>query len=116
MTRKSTEAAIQRALVAWLGDHYKYVMVQATLNENSRTHMGMGCTVGIPDLLLFWRCNGTLNVLFLELKTKTGRLSQSQTGWKSAWYDCFIVAPNSHYAVAHGFGAAKKVIEKIITP
>ena len=115
MTKRNVEASIQRALVAWLKEHYKHVMIQATLNEHSRTQMGMGCTVGIPDLLLFWRRGGVLNVLFLELKTKTGRLSDSQHSWKDAWLDSFLAAPNTHYAVAKGFGAAKEVVEKIIT-
>jgi hypothetical protein len=113
---KKTESAIQRALVDWLTNNYRHVMVQATLNENSRNYMGMGCTVGIPDLIIFWRRFGVLQVLFLELKTKKGRLSNSQTGWKSAWYDSLLKEKNAHYAVAYGFSDAKNILEAVLCP
>lgn len=113
-SRKKTESAIQRALVDWLASNYRHVMVQATLNENSRNYMSMGCTVGIPDLMLFWRRGGILQVMFLELKTKTGRLSKSQTGWKEAWFDALLKEKNAHYAVAYGFSDAKNILEAVL--
>lgn len=111
---KKVEAAIQRALIDWIGNNYRHVMVQATLNENSRNYMNMGCTVGIPDLLIFWRKNGVMQVMFLELKTKKGKLSKSQINWKDAWYDSLLKEKNTHYAVAYGFGQAKDILEKVM--
>jgi hypothetical protein len=108
---KKVEAAIQRALVEWIGKTYPYVMVQATLNENSRHAIDMGCCVGIPDLLLFWRKGDTMHVLFLELKTKhkKSKVRDTQVEWYKNNYKK-LEGVNTHYAVAKGFSEAKKEI------
>jgi hypothetical protein len=110
MTKK-VEASIQRALVEWISRNYPHVMVQATLNENSRHAIDMGCCVGIPDLLLFWRKNDIMHVIFLELKTKqkNSKMRDTQVEWYRNEYKK-LEGANTHYAVARGFSEAKKEV------
>lgn len=107
---KRIEASIQRALVDWIKNNHSEIMMQATLNENSRHAMDMGCTAGIPDLLLFRRAEDVLHVMFLELKTTQGKLSKPQTEWVRDDYDVRLKSSNTHYAVAYGFSDAKKEV------
>lgn len=106
---RNIEAAIQRAVVHWMKEHHPAIMMQATLNENSHHCMDMGCTAGIPDLLLFLPGpqDGLLHIFFLELKTKKGKLSDSQIAWA-------LTRPRSHnvtYGVAYGYTEAIQAIQ-----
>lgn len=112
---RNVESSIQRAVVDWIKKTYPMVMIQATLNEHSRGAMSMGCTKGITDLLLFYTPSGQpMHVIFLELKTKAGRLSVSQTEWVRDWYNEKLKADNTHHAVAYGFSEAKAEISAIL--
>lgn len=96
------ELAIQNHLILWVHDTYQNVIITATSNENQRKQV-IG-SVGIPDLILF-HPNGA--VLFLELKTTTGKLSLEQKEWK----ELFDTLGFQHsYDVAHGFHEAQKII------
>lgn len=102
------EASIQRALVAWLRSTYQHVRIIATLNENNRHCMNMGCEEGAPDLVLLWEgSDGLEHILDLELKTKTGKRSDAQVTWEQNRH----ARSNTHYAVAYGFEQAKNICE-----
>jgi hypothetical protein len=107
MTRLSIEAAIQRAVVAFIADSFPDVKVIAPMNENSRHSLPMGVDVGCPDLILLRRKDGQLFVYFLELKTKKGRLRDTQKDW-AADYEKRFACANTYHAVAYGFSAAKQ--------
>jgi len=104
------EAAIQRALVDWFNKTYCEAMLQATLNENSRHATDMGIVVGITDLIIFARKDGILHVFFHELKTKKGKLSDSQVDWFRDYYSKKLISSNTHYEVSYGLSQAKKEI------
>lgn len=108
--KKRVEDSIQRHLVAWMKEEYPNVKVIATLNEDSRTRVDMGCDIGITDLILMRRDGEMLAVFFLELKTKTGRLSESQKDWAADYADAFA-SVNTHYDVAYGFSDAKEKVK-----
>lgn len=111
---KKVEATIQRALVQWIKLQYPFVKVIAAQNENSRYHIEQGMDKGLPDLMLMWRVDGVLQVLFLELKTKNGRLQQSQKDWATNYTEHYA-ASNTQYAVAYGFVEAQGIIQKGIS-
>ena len=108
-SRSNIEAAIQRAGVDWVKKTHADVKIIATLNENSRHHIGMGCDVGITDLMLMKRVGGVLYVFFLELKKKKGVLSKSQKDWRID-YECRFAGNNTRYDVAYGFDEMKEKI------
>jgi hypothetical protein len=108
------EATIQRALVRWIRENYPHVKIIAAQNENSRHHIEQGMDIGLPDLMLLWRENDVLQMFFLELKTKKGRLSASQKDW-AADYALRFAASNTQYAVAYGFAAAREAVQKGIS-
>jgi len=110
---KRVEASIQVATVAWTKRVYPAIVTQATMNENSKEFVAMGLSVGITDLFHFLRGpDGLLHILFHELKTldRKSHLSPAQTDWYNKSYTPHLAAPNTHYAVSHGFEAAKKTI------
>lgn len=111
---KRTEASIQRNLVKWIKETYPNVKVIAAQNENSRHATEQGTDVGLPDLILMWRVDDILEVFFLELKTKKGRLQPSQKEWAADYAKRFI-SENTHYDVAYGFSEAKKKIAEVIS-
>lgn len=103
------EAAIQRDLVSWIRSDVPQIhRIVATLNENNRRCMDMGCEEGITDLLLFRERNQIEEIFYLELKTKTGKLSPAQKDWRATKYKDQLL--NTHYAVAYGFQHAKDLI------
>lgn len=108
---KKVEAAIQRALVAWIRENYPSVEILATLNENSRHQIDMGCDVGITDLLIFKPVQNVKHIFYLELKTQTGKLHASQKKWAAR----YTPYENTHYGVAYGFADAREQIKEWMT-
>jgi len=110
---KRVESAIQRATVDYVKKTYKQMVLQATLNENSRHNIEMGLSVGITDLIIFLRHKDVLHVFFHELKTKekNSKRNESQVKWYNETYVPKLQASNTHYAFSNGFSEAKKAIE-----
>lgn len=81
------------------------IKIMAPQNEHSRHHVGLGMDVGTPDLHFSIRVDGTLYMFFLELKTKTGKLTKSQRDWARDYHENFA-SSNTHYAVAYGLKQA----------
>lgn len=104
------EDAIQRALVKWIREECPSIHIIATRNEDSRKFVGMGVDVGVTDLILMKKRDDILQVLFLEMKTKRGKLSESQKEWKTGKYDLLLNSNNTQYDVAYGFENAKEKI------
>lgn len=107
------EEAIQRALVDYIKKQHKQMVVQATLNENSRYKVDMGLSVGITDLLIFLRHKDITYIFFHELKTKSknSKLRDTQVDWYKNEYVPKLQASNTHYAVSKGFAEAKKAVD-----
>lgn len=83
--------------------------VASNNNEHARNYVNMGVDVGSPDLLITWRKDDICHMLYLELKTKTGKLSQPQIEW-NADFDANFESSNCKRAVAYGFSEAKEII------
>ena len=70
----------------------------------------MGMDIGQPDLVLSCRNGyGIYCVLYLELKTKAGRLGENQIIWNED-FDKNFSASNCERNVAYGFSEAKQII------
>lgn len=115
MTRSysSVESAIQRNLVKEIRRDYPHLKIIAAQNENSRHMASMGMDVGLPDLMLMERHGDVLRILFLELKTKKGKLQKSQKEWKKG-YDLMYAASNTAYGVAYGIQQAREIISSFV--
>lgn len=99
---KRVEAAIQKAVIRYVNTEMEGVMITATANELSYTNIDQIGSIGIPDLLLFTRDDDTMRLLFLELKSKKGKLRPTQKEWATKyWLD--YAADNTSYGVAYGF-------------
>lgn len=61
----------------------------------------LGVVKGAPDLVLFYNSK----VLFLEMKSKKGKISESQQNFMDV-----CNSENVPYYVAHGFDEAKEII------
>ena len=103
--KRNIEKAIQRAVVDFVRKSYPQIIIHATSNEHSYDKHNDYC-VGIPDLLLFSPCG---KVLFLELKTLTGKLNKNQIAWNK-FFDKNFTASNYKRAVAYGFIQAQEII------
>lgn len=108
---KRVESAIQRAVVDWVWTKHPGIGLHATLNEHGYDRGGktLGADEGITDLILWKRHERILHLLFLELKQKKGKLSESEEEWAEN-YSTNMEARNTSYAMACGFSAAKNVI------
>lgn len=100
------EAAIQRALVYWVKEHYPQVKIAASQNENSRHAINMGMDIGEPDLRLLFRREEVTFLYYLELKSRKGKLKPSQVKWNRD-FDDHYASPNCKRDVAYGFEDAK---------
>lgn len=100
------EAAIQKALVAWIKENYPDVGICAAQNENSHKAKAQGMDVGTPDLHLRLRHNGILYIFYHELKTKKGKPLASQERWAKKYQRDFM-AHNTYYCVSYGIEKAR---------
>ena len=108
------EASIQRAVVRWIRETYGHVKCVATLNENNRHCMDMGCDDGIVDLPIHWTPPGdVMHTLWLELKRCDGSLQENQKEWAADYQENYA-ARNTYYATAYGFLHAQRIIACII--
>lgn len=111
---KRVEAAIQRAVIAYIRKRFPHVKIAASQNENSRHAASQGMDIGEPDLRLLWRTGGVTHLLYLELKTKKGRLSPSQIAW-NADFDANYSSDNCTRAVAYGLDDACHQLKNLLT-
>jgi hypothetical protein len=104
------ERAIQKALIHHLAKTTFRGKVSANFNEFAREHKSMGMDVGSPDLRLEMKRGDVTYILYLELKTKKGKLSKSQKAWNED-FDANHASSNCTRAVAYGFTQAKEEID-----
>ena len=90
------------------------VKVSSSQNENSRYHSNMGMDVGQPDLVFMVRSDDVLHILFLELKTKKGKLRESQKLWNDD-FDKNFLSKNATRDVAYGFSEAQEKIKGFLS-
>jgi len=104
------EAAEQAALVQWVRLAYPKIMIVASANGGSRNMLEAknlkrtGVTAGWPDL--FIACaRGKYHGMFIEMKSKKGRLTKLQK-------DCleYLNEQNYYAVVCYGFEPAKEMI------
>lgn len=105
------EATIQKEAVRKIREKYPFLLIHATLNELARNHVDMGIDVGIPDLLLMGRNDNLLHVFFLEIKTKTGKMRDTQIEWADK-YAMTLCATNTCYGVAYGYLELLELVDK----
>lgn len=123
MTKKHVESAIQRAFIKWIDQCFLPILaekrpdisdfsINAVRNEASSSAMSialdkkMGLRPGFPDLFVLFTIDNIRHVYFLEMKTKSGYLSNSQQVWFGKFKEC----NNSRAAVAKGFQAARDIM------
>ena len=87
------------------------VRVIAPMNEDSKHRAYMGMDAGCPDLIILIEGKG---VMFLELKTKKGKLSASQKKWNDE-FDAHYKSKHCTRAVAYGYDEAVEIINSALT-
>jgi hypothetical protein len=93
---KFEEQIIQKACVRWFrAQHPNRILYANYNNAHNRTqggiNKGMGVTAGVPDLTYI---HPTYGLLYIEVKTKKGRVSDAQKEFLSkldGQYPCFLV-------------------------
>jgi hypothetical protein len=99
-----SEKAIQTACLGlWRACGVKGSLVAAVPNAGARGQPGL--TKGLFDLIVFSSALGD-KTGWLELKTKTGKLSQAQREFKIV-----MIARGVPYAVSYGLDEAIRVLE-----
>ena len=117
---KKIEEANQVAFVRWFRYQYPALAPLLTLGsfgenvgpKRMNRLKQMGLTPGYPDLILYWPkevrdrqyCG-----LFIEMKTKTGRVSEVQANIH------FILQRNYIVTVAHSFDEARDIITEYLS-
>lgn len=95
--------AIQKAVVSYLRRlNFK---VAANNNEHAREHVDMGVDIGSADLVICRKIGDTTYFLYLELKTKKGKLSINQKKWNED-FDQNYKSSNCIRAIAYGYNQA----------
>jgi len=88
--------------------------VASNNNEHARNYVNMGVDVGSPDLLITQRKGDVVHMLYLELKTKAGKLSDNQMAWNKD-FDEHFACKNCKRDVAYGFSEAKRIVSEFLT-
>ena len=113
---RRVELAIQRAVVQWaLRLAYPGLLVTVTSNESHYKDTQQIGQLGIQDVLVFIPRGDVLAVLFLELKTKQGSLSDAQIQWNEEFDRRYGHLANVRRGVAYGFTDAKRMISQFLT-
>ena len=109
--RRNVEDSIQSELIRWLRAEYPQWKVFATRNENN-SYRVKEIEVGMPDLIL--RGTGddnVLNIIWFEVKTSKGRLSEAQVKWREQQEP---LHKNEKYGVGYGLADCKKVLTSLL--
>ena len=104
--RKSPESDLQKGCVRWLALQHPNVLFTAITTENKRSsitgaiHKAMGQKAGVPDLFIA-EPRGIYHGLFIEFKSKTGRVRKEQQAMLDALterkYSCHVVRTFEHF-------------------
>jgi hypothetical protein len=114
--KRPVELAIQRAVVQWaLQLSFPGLLITVTSNESHYRDTQQIGQLGIQDVLVFVPRGGVLSVLFLELKTKIGSLSDAQIEWNSEFDKRYSWLTNVRRDVAYGFTDAKRIIATFLS-
>jgi len=117
------ESRLQQQCVAWFRAQYpQYAMLLThPINEGSGhtttdrrrqgIHKAEGAVAGVPDLLLFMPSGCPLSFMGLgiEMKTKTGRLSQSQKDYQN-----MFEAAGYRYTVVRSLDEFRKLVAEYV--
>lgn len=111
------EAAIQKALLNYLRTtpYHSDLWVCAPMNENSHKHIDMGVDVGCTDLIIGIPHKGIFHLFFLELKTKKGKLRDTQKTWNERFDNEWLPkCSNISRAVAYGYDDGIKQLDNFL--
>lgn len=110
MTERWTESQEQKQLIQWCRTDPRYQYLFHIPNESVGgqgwlvRNRQMGVKAGVPDLFYPVPAQG-YHGMFIEMKTKTGRISKSQAKWiktlETVGYKC---------VVAHGWEEARDAL------
>lgn len=114
---RNLESNIQQLCVAWFRLQYRdYAsLLFAVPNGGARSRItaailkGEGVVPGVADLLLFVP-SGSYHALCIEMKTPTGRQSDSQKEWQK-----LVEAQGYRYVVCRSFDDFKREIENYLS-
>lgn len=110
------ESRIQQSCVRWFRLQYQRLAKLLFAVPNGGAHEAVtgrilkaeGVLAGVADLLLLYPCRG-YHGLCIEMKTATGRQSDSQKEWQEA-----VTAAGYAYAVARSLEKFRTLIEEYI--
>jgi len=101
-----TEKVFQTQLLTvatWYGWHAQHT--RPAQYRNGRWATPIQGKPGFPDLVL---CHRTRGLIFVELKSKTGRLSDAQREWldllEAAGQECYVWRPDDFQTAADRLG------------
>jgi VRR-NUC domain len=106
-----SEAGEQIALVAWAWYQHRLILQRSPnelmrfLNDGQKIYeLKMGTKIGWPDLFLVL-VKPPLGGLFLEMKTRTGKLTPKQEEWRKT-----LLNASYDYVVCRSFEEGQKAI------